>query len=127
MTALPGFSAHRSLPRSQPSHAGRATRQVLLFDDAAQSTPPSDAAVTPAQLDWTSLLKEGYRERVQFGIDCPPGHLPKLVTECVWSLPIYECTWLGGGGYTCRIKRWECQQSRETWQCRQVGLSIFKP
>jgi hypothetical protein len=53
-------------------------------------------------------------------MDCPPGTRPTLVTECLWSFPIYECVWLNGAVADCRIKRWECGATQQVWKCESA-------
>jgi hypothetical protein len=86
----------------------------------AQATGPSAA---PA---WLGVRTRGVPLYVYPDLDCPPGHRPTVVTECVWSLPVFECTWLGGGAYTCEVKRWDCQESRETWQCATPSIVEYR-
>ena len=111
---VPGFTAEAALyPRT--AHHGR------------HGAPSADIAVIPAQLDWVSILNEGYRYRQVFAdIDCPPDQRPTLVRECAWSLPLYDCVCLGGGSFKCEIKRWVCQAYQETWQCQPRTLSRAK-
>jgi hypothetical protein len=127
VTRLPGFGALHSLPRSEPSDTGSTARRVPSWSRDARAAPLTGNPVIPAQLDWVSILKEGYRYRQVFAdIDCPRDQRPTLVRECVWSLPLYDCVWLGGGRFKCEIKRWVCQAYQETWQCQPRTLSLAK-
>jgi hypothetical protein len=111
---LPGFTAEASVPQSTARH--RAPRAA-----------PVDAAVTPAQLDWSSLLKEGYhKRRVPADIDCPPGQAPTFVeggsipkycsvTQVVYSYAerrFIEVTSEYQCGWTFVAPHWECQERR---------------
>jgi hypothetical protein len=83
-----------------------------------------DAAVIPAQDAWPDLKTLLGGQRTLFAdIDCPPGEVPYLATECTLWIPIFDCVFVGGGDYTCWYKGDKCLSYRETWQCRPRTLT----
>jgi hypothetical protein len=105
MTTLPGFGADSSVG------ADRSVRP-------AQSSAPGAVV-----LNFISRHRSG--EPLLVVPDCPAGLRPVLVTECVTSLPVFECEWLNSAGaYDCWIKRWQCIESRTVWQCQLPTLKV---
>jgi hypothetical protein len=104
MTTLPGFVADSSLGDDKsvrPTQSNTPRAAVLNFISRHRSGEP--LLVVP---------------------DCPAGLRPVLATECVTSLPVFECEWLNSAGaYDCWIKRWQCIESRTVWQCQLPTLT----
>ena len=117
-STLPGFTAQASLHPSAAHHHAR-------------GAAPVDAAVSPAQLDWTSILKEGYAERVEFGIPCPSGQVGEFVEGgstpryCTVKQLVYsyadrrfiEVTSEYQCGWDFVLPHWECRERRlQVWR-----------
>jgi hypothetical protein len=115
MITMPGFHAESALGDFK-RHAGRAARTGDVSEIIQPAQSLIDALQTWRESPLHNVVAPG----------CPWGERATLakIRECQWWLPIFECSFTGGGNYVCYIRRYECghYNERYEWQCQPPVL-----